>query len=524
VITDDIGGAFGIKTQPYPEYPALLVAARMTGRPVHWMSTRSEAFLSDAQARDMVIEGELALDAQGKFLALRINSLFNLGAYIHFPSINTATSNFSRCFPGMYRIPLIEVGVRCVFTNTVPTSSYRGAGRPQANYVLERLVDEAARVTGIAPDKIRRRNLIAPSAIPYKTAVGTVFDSGDFPAVFDKALALADYAGFAKRRREAAKRGKLRGIGISCLLEHAGGLAREGAGVTFPGDDTLTADFGVQSTGQGHATVYARLAAQRLGIPAHRVRVREGDSGLGIFSTGSVGSRSTLTAGNAIAHTIAVMVEKGRNIAARVLEAAESDIEYRDGLFAVAGTDRQITLFALAARAKELAQRGEILEDLDTKATTDTPQTFPNGCHVAEVEIDPDTGSLAVIAYTAVDDCGNVLDHTLVEGQVHGGIAQGLGQALMEALVYDQGGQLVSGSFVDYAMPHATDMPPIHAVEQSVPATTNPLGVKGVGEAGTTGALAAIMNAIANAIPGNAGARLEMPATPEKIWAACRQP
>ena len=524
VITEDVGGAFGMKTPPYPEYPALLVAAKMTGKPVHWMSTRSEAFLSDNQARDILIEGKLALDDRGKFLALKIDSLVNLGAYLGSVGAHLSTNNFARCFPGMYRIPLVEIGVRCVFTNTLPTAPFRGAGRPEANYVLERLVEAAARITGIAPDKIRRRNLIPPSHIPYKTAVGTVYDSGDFPAVFDKALALADYAGFAKRRRESAKRGMLRGIGISCLLEHSGGSPTEAAAIRFPGDGTLTVDLGVQSTGQGHATVYARLAAERLGIPAERVRVRQGDSRLDIAGGSSVASRSTMTAGSALVRTVEVLVEKGRAIAGHILEAAETDIAYGDGVFTVVGTDRRLTIFELAERAAILAERGEIAESLDTKRAVDTPQAFPNGCHIAEVEIDPDTGTVTVVSYTAVDDCGNVLDHTLVEGQVHGGVAQGLGQALLETIVYDpDNGQLVTGSFVDYAMPHATDVPTIVAVEQSVPATTNPLGVKGVGEAGTTGALGAIMNAIADAIPGDAGTRLDMPATPEKVWAACRQ-
>jgi aerobic carbon-monoxide dehydrogenase large subunit len=523
LIAPDVGGGFGYKGKHYPEETIVAWAARRLRQPVKWVASRSESFVSDYQGRDHLTRAELALDEHGRFRALRVDTIANVGAYVSTFGAAIPSAIYSALLAGVYRTPAIFVQVTGVFTNTLPTDAYRGAGRPEACYVLERLADRAASELAIDRAEIRKRNLIPSSAMPYKTPIGPTYDCGDFPKIFARVLTISDYAGFAKRRREAAKRGKLRGIGISCLLEHAGGLAREGAGVTFPGDDTLTTDFGVQSTGQGHATVYARLAAQRLGILAHRVRVREGDSGLGIFSTGSVGSRSTLTAGNAIAHTIAVMVEKGRNIAAHVLEAAESDIEYRDGLFAVAGTDRQITLFALAARAKELAQRGEILEDLDTKATTDTPQTFPNGCHVAEVEIDPDTGSLAVIAYMAVDDCGNVLDHTLVEGQVHGGIVQGLGQALMEAVVYDQGGQLVSGSFVDYAIPHATDVPPMMAVEQSVAATTNPLGIKGVAEAGTTASLAAIMNAIANAIPGDAGARLQMPATPEKIWAACRQ-
>jgi len=521
VVTGHVGGGFGMKSPVYPEYPALLVAAKMLGRPVHWMATRAESFLSDNQARDMFADGELALDRHGKFLALRLSCLVNLGAYVGFAGIHLATHNFARCLPGMYRIPAIDVRVRCAFTNTVPTAPYRGAGRPEANYLLERLVEEAARIAGIAPDRIRRRNLIPPSAMPYRTPVGTTYDSGDFPAVVDKALALAAHADFPSRRREAARRGRLRGIGMSCFLEHAGGMPTEGAALAFPGGGMVELQLGCQSTGQAHATVFPRVAAQQLGIAADRVVLRQGDSSLGVASAATVASRSAVTAGTAIVRAAAAVVCKGRKLAADALEAAEADIVYDGGVFAVAGTDRRIGLMELAAHAKERKRRGDIAEDLDTRLTADTPQTFPNGCHIAEVEIDPDTGAVALAGYVAVDDCGNVLDHTIVEGQVHGGIVQGLGQVLLEHLVYDGDGQLVTGSFMDYAMPRAADLPPLTAAEHSVPATTNPLGVKGVGEAGTTGALAAIMNAIADAVPG--AAHLDMPATPEKIWAACRR-
>src|SRR6266851_903384 len=519
VITEDVGGAFGLKTGPYPELPVLLVAAKTTGRAVHWMSTRSEACLSDNQARDMLIEGELAIDDKGKFLALRIRNLVNLGAYVGAVAVHLATNNFARCFPGMYHIPLIDAQVRCVFTNTVPTAPYRGAGRPEANYILERLVDEAARITGIDRDKIRRRNLIPRSAIPYRTPVGTTYDSGDFPAVFAKAMETADFAGFSKRRREAAKRGKRRGLGISCLLEHSGGTPTESAALRFA-DGGLTVALGVHSTGQGHATVYKRLAAERLGIPAERVQVRQGDTALDVGNGASVGSRSTMTAGSALARAVDTLVEKGKKIAAQVLEAADQDIVYRDGAFAVTGTDRRIALFDLARQADELKTRGAIAENLDTKEQVDIPQTFPNGCHIAEVEVDPATGLTEVVTYTAVDDAGNIIDHTLIEGQMHGAVAQGLGQALLEAVVYDKdNGQLVSGSFLDYGMPRATDMPAAFTIgDIVVPATTNPLGVKGAGEAGTTAALAAVMNAIADAVPG--AAHMDMPATPEKVWQA----
>ncbi len=524
VLTDDVGGAFGLKTSVYPEYPCLLVAARLTGRPVHWMSTRSEAFLSDQQARDTVTEAELALDARGKFLALRVRHLADMGAFIGAPGAHIQTNNFARCFPGVYAIPRAQIDVQCLFTNTVPTGPYRGAGRPEANYALERLVAEAARVSAIDPVVLRRRNLIKASAMPYKTAVGTTYDSGDFAPIFDKALALADYAGFRKRRRESVKRGLLRGIGLSCFLEHAGGLPTEGASLAFPGDGTLVLGIGVHNTGQGHATMFPRVAAQRLGIAVEQIRYRSGDSDLDIKGNPSVGSRSTMTAGAAIYQAIDLMLAKGRAVAATLLEAAETDIAYQDGHFLVAGTDRRLTLFEVAAGAGEMAARGATPENLDTKTAVDTPQTFPNGCHIAEVEVDPQTGVVAIVGYTAVDDCGNVLDHTIVAGQLVGGLAQGIGQALLENAVYDAAnGQLVSGTFMDYAMPRATDMPPIVDESHVVPATTNPLGVKGVGEAGTTGSIAAIMNAIADAIPGGRGAALDMPATPAKVWRACRE-
>ncbi len=523
VITEDVGGAFGMKTGAYPEYIAQLVGAKMTERPVHWMSSRSEAFLNDAHARDTITEAELALDDNGRFLALRVRHFANLGAYVGAVGANIQTLNFARCFPSMYDIRAIDIGVKCLFTNTAPTSPYRGAGRPEANYVLERVIDEAARITGIDRIKLRRRNLIPTKAIPYKTAVGTVYDSGEFPVIVDKALALADIDGFKKRRRDSLKRGKLRGLGISCVLEHSGGAPLEGAALRFPGGNGLILALNVQSTGQGHATVFPRVVADRLGIPAAHIVHRHGDSANEITGFASVASRSAITAGGAIVKTIDTMLAKGKAIAANVLEAAEADIAYKDGRFEVIGTDRRISLFELAARAKDLKQRGEIAEDLDTKTTAETPQAFPNGCHIAEVEIDRDTGQMTVANYTAVDDSGNILDHRIVEGQFHGALAQGLGQAIGEHIVYDtDGGQLLSGSFMDYAMPRAVDMPTIRDAMHIVPATTNPLGVKGVGEAATTAAIATVMSAVDDAIAGTPGALVEMPATAEKIWQAIR--
>ena len=523
VITEDVGGAFGLKTGAYPEYIAALVAARAVGRPVHWMSGRSEAFLSDNQGRDTVTTAELALDQKGKFLALRVRHLANMGAYIGSVGANIQTQNFTRCFPGMYDIKHLDIAVRCVFTNTTPTAPYRGAGRPEANYVLERVVEEAARLIGVDPVRLRRRNLIRPAAMPYRTGIGTRYDSGEFEAVLDKALALAEANTFKQRRREAGRRGKYRGLGISCMLEHAGGIPIEGALVEFH-DGSMVLGLNVQSTGQGHASVFPRLAAEKLGIAVEKIRHRHGDSAQEIPGFASVASRSAMTAGSAVLATLEAMLAKGKAIAASVLEAAESDIAYASGAFTVVGTDRRISLFDLAERAAAMKARGEIAESLDTRAKSDTPPTYPNGCHIAEVEIDPDTGSLTIVSYAAVDDCGNVLDHMIVEGQLHGSLAQGLGQALLESAVYDpHGGQLLTGSFMDYAMPRAQDMPPIRDALHVVPATTNPLGVKGTGEAGTTAAIAAVMNAISDAVPGDGADSLEMPATPEKVWAACRK-
>jgi carbon-monoxide dehydrogenase large subunit len=523
VLTEDVGGAFGLKTGPYPEYLALLVAARKLGRPVHWMSGRAEAFLSDNHARDAYSDVELALDERGKFLALRIRHLGNMGAYIGAVGANIQTVNLSRCLPGMYDIPHIDISVRCVFTNTTTTAPYRGAGRPEANYMLERVVEEAARVSGIDPVRLRRRNLIKPSAMPYKTAVGTAIDSGEFEALLDKALSLADYEGFRRRRREAARRGTYRGLGISCMLEHAGGFPLEATALNFPGGEKLVLGLNVQSTGQGHATVFNPMLAQRLGIAAGHIEHRHGDSALEIAGYASVGSRSAMTVSHALIKTVETMLAKGKAIAATVLETAEADIDYRDGRFTVVGTDRAVSLFDLAERAKELKKRGEVAEDLDTKVSAETPLTFPNGCHVAEVEIDPATGALSLVGYAAVDDCGNALNRMIVEGQTHGSIAQGLGQALLEHVVFDpSNGQLTTGSFMDYAMPRADDMPLSFNEElHLVPARTNPIGVKGAGEAGTTAAIAALMNAVADAIPGGAGAHLDMPATAEKLWRAC---
>ncbi len=523
VISGDIGGAFGLRSAPYPEYAVVLAAAKRLGRPVHWAATRSEAFLTDNQAREVVMDGELALDRDGKFLALRVKAVANIGAFVCDAGPLTPTINLVRCFPSVYRIPLVATDVLCVFTNTAQVGPYRGAGRPEANYLMERLVEEAARATGIDAIALRRKNLVTPAELPYKTAMGTVYDSGDFLAVFDKALALADIGGFAARRQQSAARGRLRGIGVSCFLEHSGAIPPEGASLSFPGDGTVVVGLGAQSTGQGHLTVFRQVAAEKLGVDPARIVVREGDTQLGVEGHGTFASRSAAAAGSAIFFTAEAVIEKGKKIAAQMLEAAEADIAYRAGAFEIAGTDRRVSLFDVARRARELKAKGEIAESLDTNKVSQTPLHYPNGCHVAEVEIDPETGTLDVLAYSGADDSGRILNAMIVEGQVHGGVAQGLGQALLENALYDRSGQLLAGSFMDYAMPRATDMPPRFSdALLEFPCKTNPIGVKGAGEAGTTGALAAIMNAIAHAIPGEAGRALQMPATPQKIWQACR--
>ena len=518
VVTDDLGGAFGMKGWCYPEYVAMLHAARALQRPIHWVSSRSEAFVSDNHGRDSFWTVELALNKRGRFLGLRVDGIGNVGAYFTGIAHFIVTTHISGCLPTLYDIPLAQVNSRCVFTNTVPTGPYRGAGRPEASYLLERAIDAAADQTGIDAAELRRRNLIAPDRIPYTTAFGNSYDSGDFPAIFERALALADYAGFGARKKAAKKAGKLRGIGIGCYLEIAGAFPEEAARITFPGGNKVNVSIGAGGSGQGHPTVFPRVAARRLGIAPEAVTLLSGDSARDVPGFGAVASRSAMMTGGAIARTADLVLEKGKRVAAMLLQAPESDIDYRDGKFSVKNSGREVSLFDVAERAAELARQGVIAESLDTQAGIKVPPSFPNGCHVAEVEIDPDTGALAIASYVAVGDCGNVLDETIVEGQIHGGVAQGLGQALSENTIYDAGGQLLSGSFMDYAMPRADLMPAMTVEHHAVACRTNPLGVKGTGEAGTTAAPPAMMNAILDALP--KGARLDMPATPDRIWQA----
>ncbi|MGN6570096.1 MAG: xanthine dehydrogenase family protein molybdopterin-binding subunit [Pseudolabrys sp.] len=513
VLTDDVGGGFGMKAAVYPEYAALLHAARELGKPVHWVSTRAEAFLTDNQGRDSFWTVSLALNARGRFLALRANGTGNLGAYFTAVAHFVFTTHVSGCLPTVYDIPLAQVNSRCVFTNTLPTGPYRGAGRPEASYLIERVIDAAADVTGIDPAELRRRNLIAPAKIPYVTPFGNTYDSGDFPAVFERALALADYSGFRDRRKAAKKQGKLRGIGIGCYLEIAGAFPEEAARITFRGG-RIGVSIGAGASGQGHRTVFGAVAAHRLGISPDAVDVSAGDSARDVPGFGAVASRSAMMVGSAIARTADTVIEKGKRVAAMLLQANEAEVSYAKGKFSAG--NRDVSLFDVAERAAELARQGVIPESLDTQGGVKVPPSFPNGCHIAEVEIDAATGGLTIVNYIAVGDSGNVLDEVIVEAQVHGGVAQGLGQALGETTIYDASGQLVSGSFMDYAMPRADTVPPMNVEHFAVACRTNPLGVKGTGEAGTTAAPPALINAVLDALP--QGAALDMPATPARIW------
>ncbi len=454
VTTEDVGGAFGMKTPVYPEYLGCLVAAKKIGRPVAWQSTRAEAFMTDTQGRDTVTDAELALDDTGKFLALRMHHFCSQGAYITPAGVGINTNNVARCLPGMYRIPKIVFTTTCVFSNTAPIGPYRGAGRPEANYALDRVVEEAARITGIDTARLRKKNLIPKSAMPYKTAVTTTYDSGDFPGAYDKAMELSDYKNFSKRKREAARRKKLRGIGISCMLEHAGAQPTEGAMLTFPGGETLLMSLNVQSTGQAHATVFGRLLADKLGIDRRHIVHRHGDFGL--RNSGLCLGRLTLGHDGGQRRHAQCRGDAGEGQEGRrrcCWKRRRPTFNTATAISAWSAPTARISLFETARRAKEMS------ETLDTKEKTDTPLTFPNGVHIAEVEIDPDTGALDIVSYTAVDDCGNMLNPMVVEGQMQGSFAQGLGQALLENTVYDAGGQLVTGSFMDYAMPRAHHMP-----------------------------------------------------------------
>ena len=524
VITDDVGGAFGIKIPPYPEHVLAAWAARRLGRPVKWIADRSESFLSDGQGRDHVTEAELALDAEGRFLAVRTSTVSNMGAYSTAAAPTIPTLGGTRCITGVYRIPAWHARSRVVFTNTVPIHAFRGAGKPEYNHVIERLVDAAARETGRDPAELRRLNVVPPGAMPYVTGTGIEFDSGEFAANMDDALALADRFGFEARREEARARGMLRGFGFALFQEPDGYLDNR-VTLVFQPSGELTVTLTGQAGGHGHETTFAQVASDRLGVPFDAVQVRQGDSDLVGPGSGSGGSRTATVAGMGVTLAAEAIVERGRRIAAELMEASAEDVTFAAGTFTIAGTDRSVSLGeVVAASFRPESVPGS--DEIGLQATSHyraKQYNYPCGCHVCEVEIDPQTGAFALLRYTAVNDHGVVINPMLLEGQVHGGIAQGLGQALMERTVYDRDtGQLVSGSFMDYAIPRADDLPAIDFKANCVPARTNPLGVKGVGESGCTAACPAVMNAIADALAPIGIAHLDMPATPERIWAACR--
>jgi carbon-monoxide dehydrogenase large subunit len=526
VISPDVGGGFGMKGSAFPELALVLWAARKVGRPVKWISERAEAFIADHHARDNVSEVALALDEDGKFLALAVETIANLGAFIASMGAHVPTNNLGG-LAGPYRTPHIHVRVRGVFSNTNPTCPYRGAGRPEASYCIERIIDIAAREIGIDPVELRRRNMIPPDALPYKTGLVFTYDSGAFEETMDKALALADWRGVEQRRAAASGRGRLYGAGVASVIEIAGGPAdiplEEAIEIRFDPTGHATILAGTHSHGQGHETMYRQFAAHLLGLAPDRVRLLYGDTDLVFHGRGTFGSRSASTGGAAFLGAAQKIIEKGKLIAGHLLEASPLDIEFADGRFTVAGTDRGIELVEVA-KASFVAQRlprGMEL-GLDAQAVVTPPgATFPNGFHVAEVEIDPETGSLQIVRYAVVDDVGRVVNPLLLKGQIHGGIAQGAGQALAEQLIYDiASGQLLTGSFMDYPMPRAADFPFFAVGSNEVPARTNPLGIKGAGEAGTVGALPAVMNAVNDALAPLGIRHFDMPATPERLWRA----
>jgi carbon-monoxide dehydrogenase large subunit len=522
VLTDRVGGSFGMKQATYAEYYCILHGARELGRPVKWTDERSGSFVSDSHGRDHEMTAELALDREGNFLAVRVSGYGNLGATYGAPG--PATGNVVRNTLGVYKTPLLEVNTKCVFSNTTPVGAYRGAGRPEANYYMERLVDTAAAEMGIDRIALRRRNHIPPEAMPYKSPNGSTYDSGEFTALLDQALALADWEGFAGRKEASRARGRLRGLGIGDYLELTGVTGREMGGVRFEPNGDVTLITGTLDYGQGHASPFAQVLASRLGIPFRRIRLLQGDSDELIAGGGTGGSKSMMTSGVAIVEASDKVIENGRQIAAHVLEAAAADIEFRTGRFVIAGTDRSIGLMELAARLHAgLTLPPELPQNLDVRNVSNgPPSAFPNGCHIAEVEVDPETGAVDVVRYTFVNDFGVVINPLLVDGQAHGGIVQGIGQALCERTVYDDAGQLLTGSYMDYAMPRAEDAPPFVHASHPVPATTNPLGAKGCGEAGCAGALPSVMNALVDALSGFGIRHVDMPATPERVWRAIR--
>ena len=520
-ILGNVGGSFGMKAPVFPEYICVAHAARALGRPVKWIDERTTAFLSDTHGRDHDQVIELALDKDGHFLAVRTTGYGNSGAYVSMMGTMQPTMTTMKNTIGVYKTPLIEQSTKLVFTNTTPIAPYRGAGRPEGNYYMERLIDQAAREMGIDRIEIRKRNHIKPKEIPYKTPSDNVYDSGNFPALFKRALEMGDVKGFAKRKKESKKRGKLRGLGFGSFLEQTAPMAKELGGIRFENDGTVTIITGSLDFGQGHATPFAQILSQRLGIPFDRIRLLQGDSDQLPLGGGTGGSKSAMMSGNAVAEGSAKVIEQGKQIAAFVLEASTGDIEFKPGRFTIAGTDRSVGIMELADKIRGgLKIPADLPQSLSVMHVSDgVPATFPNGAHVAEVEIDPDTGVIEVVKYSAVNDFGTELNPMLVAGQVHGGLVQGIGQVLMENTVYDEQGQLLTGSFMDYAMPRAADMPNFDTESMPSPAATNPLGVKGCGEAGCAGSLVAVNNAIADVLWELGITNLEMPASPQRVLA-----
>jgi len=540
VVAPDVGGGFGSKIFHYGEEAVVTWAARKVGRPVKWTADRSESFLTDAHGRDHVSHAELAMDADGNFLALRVSTLANLGAYLSTFAPSIPTYLYATLLAGQYKTPAIYAEVKAVFTNTSPVDAYRGAGRPEACYLIERLVDVAAGVMGMDKTEIRRRNFVPKEAMPYQTPVALQYDTGDFAKNLDIALPLVDYPGFQQRRAESKARGKLRGIGFATYIEAcgiapsnvAGALgARAGlyecAEVRFHPTGSVTVFTGAHSHGQGHETTFAQIVAERFGIPIENVEIVHGDTNKIPFGMGTYGSRSLAVGGSALVKAMDKVERKAKKIAAHMLEAAETDIEVKEGRFTVAGTDKSLGIgdIALQAYVPHNFPLDELEPGLDEQAFYDPKNfTYPNGCHVCEVEIDPDTGVTTIVSFAAVDDFGNVINPLIVEGQVHGGLVQGIGQALYENCVYDEeSGQLVTGSYMDYCMPRADDVPSFTVrYHEDQPCTHNPLGVKGCGEAGTIGAAAAVMNAVVDALSDYGVTHMDMPATPEKVWRTIR--
>ena len=522
VVTPDVGGGFGMKLFLYAEHALTCYAARRLGRPVRWISERSEAFLSDTHGRDNITQGEIALDKDGRFLAMRTRNVANMGAYLSNFAPFIPTMAGTKVLASVYNFQAIYANVVGVFTHTVPVDAYRGAGRPESNYVVERLIDAAAAEVGIDRIEIRRRNMVKPGAMPYVTAMQQTYDSGDFEKVLDAALEKIDWAGFEGRRASSARRGMKRGIGMSYYLEATGGGPTERAEIRFAEDGFVDVFVGTQSSGQGHETAYVQLTVDQLGVDGDKVRIRQGDTDTIPMGGGTGGARSLYSEGQAILITAASVIEKGKQAASEALEAAVADIEFSAGRFSVTGTDRGMDILELAAAQRARKAGGQAATMLDSAeiAKIDV-HTFPNGCHMAEVEIDPDTGMIAVLRYIVCDDVGKAVNPMIVRGQVHGGVAQGFGQAVLERTAYDpQSGQLLSGSFMDYALPRASDLPDIEVDLIEVPCTTNPLGVKGAGEAGAVGSPPAVINAIVDALSDTGVKSIDMPATPEKVWKA----